>query len=291
VQGTGKAGTWAALVNLYYCRKEFADLAEGSKNTYRKILDPFGSMVTDFVAQMEAKTSAIMQERAGAPAAANRLRKLMNQLMRLAILQSWRKDNPVLAVRNFKIETEGYKPWTLSEIATFHARYHPIGSEQRLAFDLLLYTGQRVSDVVRMGRASIKDGTIVVKQKKTGADVTVPILPALKLALDEVMKRRISPTFLVTQYGKARTPEGLSTIFKNWTREAGLPDDCHAHGLRKSFAVIAAEAGLTTHQIAALTGHKTLAEVARYIAAADRKKLAAEGMEKIRQGTFDRNPT
>jgi Phage integrase family len=237
VQGKARAGTWAALVNLYYSRKEFADLAEGSKDTAISLIHLCGSTVTDSCASDGSQA---------------------------------RRSHHARACRYTS---------------------YPIGSEQRLAFDLLLYTGQRVSDVVRMGRASIKDGAIVVKQKKTGADVTVPILPALKAVLDEVTKRKITPTFLVIQYGKARTPEGLSTMFKSWTQEAGLPDDCHAHGLRKSFAVIAAEAGLTTHQIAALTGHKTPAEVAKYTDAADRRRLAAEGMEKIRRGTFDGNPT
>jgi integrase len=292
VQGTAKAGTWAALVNLYYGRKEFSDLGEGSKDTYRNTLDPFVRKHGHrLVHQMEAKhVDAIMQERAETPAAANRLRKLMNQLMRLAILQGWRKDNPVLAVKNFTLDTEGHRPWTVEEIETYR-RHYPIGTEQRLALELLINTGQRISDVVKMGRASIKDGAIhVAKQQKTGAEVTVEILPALKVVLDEVMKRRITPTFLVTQYGKPRTAQGLSTMFGEWVEKAGLPDGCHAHGLRKNFAILGAEHGLTTHQIAALTGHKTLAEVARYTAAVDRKKLAAAGMKKIRRGTGSGNP-
>jgi integrase len=36
------------------------------------------------------------------------------------------------------------------------------------------------------------------------------------------------------------------------------------HGLRKAAARPLAEAGCTTHEIAAITGHKTLSEVERY---------------------------
>jgi integrase len=58
-----------------------------------------------------------------------------------------------------------------------------------------------------------------------------------------------------------------------------------AHGLRKAFCRVAAEAGLTPHEIMALSGHKTLQEVMRYTAAVDRKKLAASGMKKIEART------
>ncbi|WP_062017988.1 tyrosine-type recombinase/integrase [Gluconobacter japonicus] len=56
--------------------------------------------------------------------------------------------------------------------------------------------------------------------------------------------------------------------FIDWCREAGLPAGCSPHGLRKAAARRLAEAGCTTHQIAAITGHRSLAEVARYTQAA-----------------------
>jgi integrase len=98
------------------------------------------------------------------------------------------------------------------------------------------------------------------------------------------------PTFLLNQFGKARTAAGLSTMFGMWCKKVGLPRDAHAHGLRKTFNTIAAEAGCTPHELMALSGHKTLAEVTRYTAAADRKKLAAEGMRKIERRTITGDP-
>lgn len=44
-----------------------------------------------------------------------------------------------------------------------------------------------------------------------------------------------------------------------------------AHALRKAHAVALAEAGATTHQIAAWTGHQTLKEVERYTRDASRR--------------------
>jgi len=62
---------------------------------------------------------------------------------------------------------------------------------------------------------------------------------------------------------------------------AGLPDRCVLHGLRKAAARRLAEAGCTEKEIAAVTGHTTLKEVARYTRAADQNRLAAGAVAKL----------
>ena len=249
VQGKTKSGTIGALIDLYCRSRKWTDLSASSQRTYRYVLEPFRREFGHWpVKGLEAKhLDAIMDARAATPVAANRLRKLLSVMMRMAIRQGWRKDNPVLAVENFKIKSKGHRTWTDDEIAAFEA-HHPIGTEERLAFALLLYTGQRISDVVRMGRQHVKDGAITIIQKKgqETVEVTIPIQPALKLVLDEVQSRRIAPTFLLNQYGKARSAQGLSTMFGEWSEKAGLPADLHAHGLRKAFCRVAAEAGMNS---------------------------------------------
>jgi hypothetical protein len=63
-------------------------------------------------------------------------------------------------------------------------------------------------------------------------------------------------------------------------REAGLPARCKAHGLRKAAARRLAEAGCSANEIAAITGHKTLAEVERYTRAADQERLARRAIQR-----------
>jgi integrase len=141
---------------------------------------------------MEAKhVEALLAARATTPAAANKLRKLLALSMRIAILNGWRKDNPVSAVKGIKIKSKGHRTWTDDEIATFEAR-HPVGTEARLAFALLLYTGQRRSDVVRMGRSHVKDGIVTIMQQKTAMEVSIPILPALQAVLDDLQSKKIT---------------------------------------------------------------------------------------------------
>ncbi len=76
----------------------------------------------------------------------------------------------------------------------------------------------------------------------------------------------------------AFTEKGLTNFMADTIDPTGLPDRCVTHGLRKAAARLLAEAGCTPHQIMAITGHKTLAEVERYTKAAERKRLAMAAM-------------
>ena len=141
-----------------------------------------------------------------------------------------------------------------------------IGSRARLAFALLLYTGQRRSDVVRMGRQHIRDEALQVRQLKTGAELSVPVHPALAAIIAETGANNL--TFLVTDQGKPYSAAGFGNWFRDQCRAVGL-HGCSAHGLRKAAARRLAEAGCTAHEIAAITGHASLREIARYTKAVD----------------------
>ncbi|MDE0944982.1 MAG: tyrosine-type recombinase/integrase, partial [Alphaproteobacteria bacterium] len=145
---------------------------------------------------------------------------------------------------------------------TFEAE-HPLDSKPRLALALLLYTGQRRSDVVGMGRQHVRDSRIQLRQVKTGTALAVSIHPNLQAVLDAHSVDNL--TFLVTEFGKPFTAAGFGNWFRKQAIAAGLPDVCRSHGLRKAAARRLAEAGCTAPQIASVTGHKSLSEVERYI--------------------------
>ena len=69
---------------------------------------------------------------------------------------------------------------------------------------------------------------------------------------------------------------------RSWATEAGLPARCRLHGLKKGAMRRLAEVGGTAHELMAFSGHKTLTEVQRYTADADRKRLADAAMAKLR---------
>jgi integrase len=224
----------------------------------------------------------IVNDKAATPFAQHNLLKTLRALFEWAVGEGRIPDNPALGVKRVKVRTAGYKSWSEAEIARFEA-HHPIGSKARLAFALILYTGQRRGDVTKMGVHHIHNGVLTIDQVKTeGSDeahLEIPVHPKLREIIDSTPTLGVK-TFLVTSFGKPFTPAGFGNWFRELCDQAGCPD-ISAHGGRKATARRLAEIQCTPHMIAAITGHASLAEVQRYTEAADRKRMAREAMKKL----------
>ena len=116
----------------------------------------------------------------------------------------------------------------------------------------------------------------------------IPILPELRVALDAMRTENL--TYLTTEYGRAFSAAGFGNWFRDRCNEAGLPNGYASHGLRKAAATRLAEAGCTDHEIMAWGGWETLKEVQRYTRAANRKRLAQSGREKLETRTLCGKP-
>jgi hypothetical protein len=68
-------------------------------------------------------------------------------------------------------------------------------------------------------------------------------------------------TFLHTERGKMRSKKPFGNDFAGWVKLADLPDQCRLHGLKKGGMRRGAEAGFTTHELMAKSGHKSRSEV------------------------------
>ena len=224
----------------------------------------------------ERIVGGILQPFADRPGAALAILKILRVLIRHAIDIGWLKHDPSFGIKRPK--TKEIRSASESEIEAFEKRW-PFGTKQRLAFALLLYTGQRRSDVHRMTWADVTERTIRVVQQKTGTKLTIPLHRDL-LALLAVAERK-HVTIINTSYGRPFTVAG----FGQWLREAftaaGLPADCKPHGLRKAAGRRLAEAGCSANEIMSVLGHKTMAEAERYTREADQAKLAAAAVLKL----------
>lgn len=269
-------GTIGALVASYYRTSDFTGLGDSTKTTYRGIIERFrAEHGSKRVAHMEKRhVQGFISEKAATPAAANNLLRMIHLLMRHAVELGWRGDDPTQGVRKAKRKAGGFLTWEEDHIAQFTVR-HKQDSRANLALMLLLYTGQRRSDVVRMGRQHVRNDVLSVVQQKTGQDLHIPLHDNLKALLDALP---MGMTFLVTAQGKPFTPAGFTNWFRDMVREAKLPDGLSPHGLRKATCRRLAEAGCTPHQIMAISGHRSPAEVTRYTVAAGRKQLASQAM-------------
>jgi integrase len=183
--------------------------------------------------------------------------------------------DPTWGIRVKVPSSDGHHAWTEDEISQFEAA-HPVGSKARLALALGLYTAQRRGDVVKVGRQHIRNGELTVRQGKTNAALAIPVLPELAKIIDATPTGHL--TLLVTKTGKSYGANDFSEQFRKWCDDAGLPPECSFHGLRKAALTRLADAGKSVHQIAAVSGHKTLKEIERYTRAADQRRLAREAL-------------
>jgi integrase len=189
--------------------------------------------------------------------------------------------NAARDIQYIKVKGDCFHTWTELEISQFEAR-HSINSSARLAMALMLYTGQRRSDAIRLGRQHVRNGVLEFTQHKNRSrnpvSLSIPLHPKLQEILAANSHGKLQ--FIVTEFGKPFSDAGFGNRFRKWCDEAGLPN-CTAHGLRKAAATRLAEAGCTEREIMAITGHRTSKQVSRYAQSANQAKLAGQAISKL----------
>lgn len=290
-----------ALAIAYYDSAAFKALKPNTKGVYRNIIERFCREV-DREGQPYGDKSAVslktknveklMEARAERPDSANGLRKVLREMMKVAVKLEWRDDDPTQGVKKIKPKRRGgFHRWADAEIARFEDR-HPVGTRARLAMALGLYTGQARQDVVLMGEQHIAHdaeyGAEVLNwvrkktEDKTGLELTIPVHPELRRIIDATPSGHL--TFLVTELGAPFTAAGFGNWFRDRCNEAELPH-CSFHGLRKAAATRLVDVGCDVVEAAAITGHASLKELQRYIETRDRKRAAHRAMTKLISGT------
>ncbi len=300
-----------ALAIAYYDSAAFDALKPITQGVYRNIIEHF-CRETDKDGQPYGDKSAItikaknvenlMKARADKPDSANGLRKVLREMMKVAVKLEWRDNDPTLGVKKIKPKKMGgFHRWTDVEIAKFADR-HAVGTKARLAMALGLYTGQARQDAVLMGEQHItreydpeQDCEVEIlnwvrkkTEDKTGLELAIPVHPELRHIIDATPSHHL--TFIVNELGAPFTAAGFGNWFRDRCNEAGLVH-CSFHGLRKAAATRLIDAGCDVVEAAAITGHASLKELQRYIETRDRKKAARRAMHKLISGTEVSNRT
>jgi integrase len=279
--------SYDALIESFYRSSRWQKMKASSQATYRGIIERFRAKNGD--KDVRSITAAAIDKKLGdmvkaTPAAAANLRKALNRLHNHAVKMDWRRDNPVSATDPIPQQGEGWHCWTDAEITAFDTRW-PNGTKERLAKELLQFTALRKSDVLAIGPGHRKSDKLHLRHTKNDSDTIIPMVPSLIAAIDACPSGHM--TYLVTQYGKPYTPTGFYNWFKRACEKAGL-GHCSPHGLRKAVSRQMAEAGVTTLQGRAVTGHKTDKEFLHYAAAADREHLAEQAVANLSQHLANR---
>ncbi len=288
---SGKRGTMRWLVIEYYKSAAYKQLSRRTQRVRRGILDRFSAEHGHKrYAQLKPKhLRRIRDKMIEKPEAANGMLKALGQVFKYAVEYEYVDNNPVTDIERLKSKNkDGFHAWTLDEVEQYENK-HPVGTKPRLALALLLYTGQRRGDIVKMGRQHVKDDWMNVTQQKTKKRIEIPVLSELRRIIEASPTGDL--TYLVTHYNKAFTSNGFGNWFRKQCDAAGLKQ-CSAHGLRKAAASRLAELGCSTREIMSITGHESLQEVERYTKAANQKTLAGRVRDKIdgQNGNIPPNP-
>jgi integrase len=166
------------------------------------------------LAEMQRKHVATILGRLRPWAARNWL-KALRGLMQFAVALEMRLDDPTTGIKLAEARAGSFHTSTESEIDRFEAA-HPIGSRARLAMALLLYTGQRRSDVIRMGPQHVRGNAIFVRQQKTGGAFDSDTPHARRGHHGECGHL----TFLTATAGAPFSAAGFGNLFRQWCDEA-----------------------------------------------------------------------
>src|SRR5262249_41829573 len=199
-------GTVSAAIAAYYRDNRFTALAPGTQQARREILERFRAEHGDkrLAGLQKQHVAAILG--AKKPFAARNWLKALRGLMQFAVAMGLIGRDPTADFEPAKAKAGRIHTWTEGEIEQFEQR-HPVGSRARLAMALLLYTGQRRSDVVRMGPQHIRRGVLSVTQQKTGTELAIPVHPRLAETIATTECGHLA--FLVTAAGGPFSASGF----------------------------------------------------------------------------------
>lgn len=229
-----------------------------------------------------------LEDRKGTPALANNFLKAMKGLFKWALRNEMVREDPTANVDRLKHKTKGFPVWTASDVEAF-CEHWPVGTMPRLAFELLVHSGIRRSDVFRAGRQHLSGNVFSMVTEKTKAAITVELPPRVMEAI--AATKRSGLHFLESSLGKPFTSkESFGNWFGDCCRKAGVEKS--AHGLRKLSATLAANGGATTHELMAQYGWSNVQQAEVYTRGADRARLGvkssrvvAEQLEAIKPRT------
>jgi len=246
-------------------------------NIFKQVLVSAGG---DTLAQItQASIVKGVDRRGKTPAQARNFLDAMRGLFKWATKAGHVKTNPTAGVENPKRNKgAGFVAWTEEHVARYH-RHWPRGTRQRVWLDVLLYTGLRRGDAVRLGRQHVRDGIAQIKTEKSGetVEVTLPILPVLAETLLAGPCGDLA--FICGERGDPLTKEGFGNEFRQACKAAGVPGS--AHGVRKLAATTAANNGATVAQLEAVFGWQGGTMASLYTRSADRRRLGVEAMHKL----------
>lgn len=277
--------TMRGLLRAFEASPEFAAKAAATRTQYLIYLRPWldvGDTPPREVTRREILAARDAMAKTRGIGAATAFGRITALLFAWALDRGWIDFNPAARL---KALPRGELPaWSDRHITQ---ALGALPEHMRRVVVLALHTGQRRGDLCAMTWAAYDGRAIRLRQSKTGQELVIPVHPNLQAELESWKAERRAVTILTAAHGKPWEPQQLSHMMKDALERIGL-HGLNVHGLRKAAARRLAEAGATVHEIAAITGHQTLAMVQHYSASANQEKLAGSAILKLQQPTTGR---
>jgi integrase len=181
------AGTLSWLINCYRGTTAWTRLSLATRRQRENIFKQILKTAAEEPVTRITKTAIIAgrDRRAQTPSQSRHFLQAMRGLFRWALDADHVKVDPTHSVEDPpRPKSGGFPIWTEDDVAAYERRW-PVGTRQRVWLDVLLYTGLRRGDAVRLGRQHVKDGIATILTEKSGftLEVSIPILPVLAATL------------------------------------------------------------------------------------------------------------
>ena len=221
----------------------------------------------------------------------NRVLALVSRLFTLFETWEWRPQNtnPARGIERAREEARDrtFSPTELAALAEALRRWHDRHPAQVAAIRLAAVTGLRIGEIlaIRWEHLDLDTGRLTLPATKTGR--RQHDLPAAALAILTDLPR-INEWAFTTGRDAPVTYKSVRQIFAKAASTAGLVD-VRLHDLRRTVMTRAAMAGVGTHVLRDLLGHRTTAMADRYIRSVgnpvrDARELVGAAMAAMMQG-------
>jgi integrase len=272
-------GTLEWLIAMYRETSAYLELSQATRRQRDNIFA--GVIRSAGASRYTTITKAVIvkgrEKRAATPAQARNFLDAMRGLFRWAVDADLVAIDPTAGVKNPKRQKNaGFAVWTEDDASAYCKRW-PVGTRERVWFEVLINTGLRRGDAVRLGRQHVRDGVATIQTEKTGMEVSIPLQSSFMALLREGPTGDLA--FISGGKGLPLTKESFGNMFRESCNEAGVRKS--AHGLRKLAATRVAEAGASVAELEAIFGWNGGGMASLYTRSVDRKRLARTGMEKL----------
>lgn len=280
--------SWKALIKSYKSSTRWTDLKPRTRADYEKVLAYIEEKAGTRSVKSLTRADVINSQMANQHRTrfANYIPQIFVILCEHAKDLGWLKENPANGVRALKVPKERkqeHLPWPDAAVNKFRAEAHDF---ERLIFEIAVGTAQRPADWTKFTWGDYDGETLKIKQGKTDVFLVLPCTRFLKAELDREKASLgfipiASRPILIKKDGNPISYRYMADIMLKERRRLGL-GDFDLHALRYRAIKELAWAGCSDEEIAAYSGHATLAMIRKYAGEARQEMRARQAAEKRR---------